>query len=60
MKLANFHSKTTLIFPMVTKSKAKKEVLNLSSKTATINAKMPVKIFKENVDIYIKELRTKN
>ena len=54
IKLANFHSKSTLNFSKVTESEAKKEILNLSSKKATRNGDIPAKIFKKSVDIYIK------
>ena len=37
IKLANFHSYSTLNFSKVTESKVKKEILNLSTKKATKN-----------------------
>ena len=56
IKLANFHSKSTLNFSKVTEGEVKKEILNLSSKKATKNGDIPAKILKKSVDIYIKEI----
>ena len=56
IKLANFHSKSTLNFSKVTVGEIKKEILNLSSKKATKNGDIPAKILKKSVDIYIKEI----
>ena len=56
IKLANFHSYSTLNFSTVTNSEVRKEILNLSSKKATKNGGIPVKILKKSVDIYIKEI----
>ena len=54
IKLANFHSKSTLNFSKVTEGEVKKEILNLSSKKATKNGDIPVKILKKSVDVYTK------
>ena len=52
IKLANFHSKSTINFLKVTaESEVKKELLNLSSKKATRNGNIPAKILKKSVDI---------
>ena len=56
IKLANFHSYSTLNFSKVTESEVRKEILNLSSKKATKNGDIPSKILKKSVDIYIKEI----
>ena len=56
IKLANFHSYSTLNFSKVTNSEVRKEILNLSSQKATKNGGIPVKILKKSVDIYIKEI----
>ena len=56
IQLANFHSYSTLNFSKATKSEVRKEILNLSSKKATKNGDIPVKILKKSVDIYIKEI----
>ena len=56
IKLANFHSYSTLNSSKVTKSEVREEVLNLSSKRATKNGHIPVKILKKSVGIYIKEI----
>ena len=55
IKLANFHSYSTLNFSKVTESKVRKEILN-STKKATKNGDIPAKILKKSVDIYIKEI----
>ena len=47
IKLANFHSYSTLNFSKVTESKVRKEILNLSSKKATKNGDIPAKILKK-------------
>ena len=54
-KLANFNSKNTLNFSKVNESDVKKKILNLSSKKATKNGHIPVKILKKIVEIYIKK-----
>ena len=52
IKLANFHSKSTINVSKVTaESEVKKELLNLSSKKATRNGNIPAKILKKSVDI---------
>ena len=56
IKLANFHSYSTLNFSKVTESEVRKEILNLSSKKATKNDDIPAKILKKSVDIYLKEI----
>ena len=57
IKLANFHSKSTINFSKVTaESEVKKELLNLSSKKATRNGDIRAKILKKSVDIDIKEI----
>ena len=56
IKLANFHSYSTLNFSKVTESEVRKEILNLSSKKATKNGDISAKILKNIVDIYIKEI----
>ena len=56
IKLANFHSYSTLKFSRVTESEVRKEILNLSTKKATKNGDIPAKILKKSVDIYIKEI----
>ena len=54
--LANFHSKSGLIFLNITESKVKNEISNLSSKKATGNGHVPPKILKKKVGIYLKEI----
>ena len=56
IKLANFHSYSTLNFSKVTESEVRKEILNLSSKKATKNGDIPAKILKKGVNIHIKEI----
>ena len=56
IKLANFHSYSTLNFSKVTESKVRKVILNLSSKKATKNDDISVKILKKSVEIYTKEI----
>ena len=57
IKLANFHSKSTINVSKVTaESEVKKELLNLSSKKATRNDDIRAKILKKSVDIDIKEI----
>ena len=56
IKLANFHSYSTLNFSNVTESEVRKEILDLSTKMATENGDIPAKILKKSVDIYIKEI----
>ena len=56
IKLANFHSYSTLNFSKVTESKVRKEIMNLSTKKATKNGDIPAKILKKSVNVYIKEI----
>ena len=49
IKLANFHSYSTLNFSKVTESKVRKDILNLSSKKATKSGYIPAKILKKSV-----------
>ena len=56
IKLANFHSYSTLNFSKVTESEVKKEILNLHSKKATKNGDIPTRVLKKSVDTYIKEM----
>ena len=56
IKLANFHSYSTLNFSKVTESEVRKEILNLSYTKATKNGDILAKILKKSVDIYIKEI----
>ena len=56
IKLANFHSYSTLNFSKVTESEVRKEILNLSTKNATKNGDIPAKILKKSINIYIKEI----
>ena len=56
IKLANFHSYSTLNFSKVTESEVRKEILNLSTKKATKNGDIPAKILNKSVNIYIKEI----
>ena len=56
IKLANFHSYSTLKFSKVTESEVRKEILNLASKKATKTDDISAKILKKNVNIYIKEI----
>ena len=49
IKLANFHSYSTLNFSKVTENKVRKDILNLSSKKATKNGYIPAKILKKSV-----------
>ena len=56
IKLANFHSYSTLNFSKVTEIEVRKVILNISFKKATKNGDIPAKILKKSVDIYIKEI----
>ena len=47
IKLANFHSKSSLKFNSVSELDVKKEILNLSSKKATRKGDIPAKILKK-------------
>ena len=55
IKLANFHSYSTLNFLKITESEVRKEILNLYSKKATKIGDILAKILKTSVDIYIKK-----
>ena len=50
--MTNFHSKSNLKFNRVSKLDVKKEILNLSCKTATRKGDIPIKIIK---NIYLSE-----
>ena len=56
IKLANFHSYSTLDFSKITETEVRKEILNLSTKKATKSGDIPAKILKKSVDIYKKEI----
>ena len=56
IKLANFHSYSTLNFSKLTECQVRKEILNLSFRKATKNGNIPAKILKKNVDIHKKEI----
>ena len=56
IKLANFHSKSSLKFNSVSELDVKKEILNLSSKKATRKGDIPVKILKNSVNAYLSDL----
>ena len=56
IKLANFHSKSSLKFNSVSELDAKKEILNLSSKKATRKGDIPAKILKNRINAYLSEL----
>ena len=56
IKLANFHSKSSLKFNSVSELDIKKEILNLSSRNATRKGDIPVKILKNGVKAYLSEL----
>ena len=47
IKLANFHSKSTIIISKFIEGEVKKETLNLSPKKATKNGNIPAKILKK-------------
>ena len=47
IKLANFHSKSGLIFFNITENKVMNEISNLSSKKTTGNGHIPPKILKK-------------
>ena len=50
IKLANFHSKSSLKFNSVSELDVKKEILNLSSKKATRKGDIPAKILKSSIN----------
>ena len=56
IKLANFHSKSSLKFNSVSELDIKKEILNLSSKKATRKGDIPAKILKNTINAYLSEL----
>ena len=56
IKLANFHSKSSLKFNSVSELDVKKEILNLSSKKATRKDDIPAKILKNSINAYLSEL----
>ena len=57
IKLANFHSYSTLNSSKVTESQVRKEILNISLKKVTKNGDISAKVLKKSVNIYIKEIR---
>ena len=57
IKLANFHSCSTLNSSKVTESQVRKEILNISLKKVTKNGDISAKVLKKSVNIYIKEIR---
>ena len=52
IRLANFHCKSSLKFNSVCRLDVKKEILNLSSKRATIKGDVPAKILKNSINAY--------
>ena len=56
IKLAYFHSKSSLKFNSVSELDVKKEILNLSSKKATKKGDTPAKILKNSINAYLSEL----
>ena len=56
IKLANFHSKSSLKFNSVSELDVKKKILNLSSKKATRKGDIPVKILKNSINAHLSEL----
>ena len=56
IKLANFHSKSSLKFNSVSELDVKKEILNLSSKKATRKGDIPAKILKNSINAYLSEI----
>ena len=56
IKLANFHSKSSLTFNSVSELDVKKEILNLSSKKATRKGDIPAKTLKSSINAYLSEL----
>ena len=53
---AIFHSKSSLKLNSASKLDVKKEILNLSSKTATRKGDIPAIILKNRIDAYLSEL----
>ena len=58
IKLANFHSKSSLKFTSISELDVKKEILNLSSKNATRKGDIPAKILKNSINTYLSKLTT--
>ena len=56
IKLANFHHRRTFNFRYVSVKEVKKELLTLSSKKATRKGNIPVKILKDSLSVFTKEL----
>ena len=56
--MGNFHCKSSLKFKSVCGLDVKKEILNLSSKRATIKGDSPAKILKNSINAYLSELTT--
>ena len=56
IKLANFHSKSSLKFNSASELDVKKEILNLSSKKATRKGDIPAKILKSSINTCLSEL----
>ena len=57
IKLANFHSKSSLKFNSVSELDVKKEILNLSSKKATRKGDIPAKILKSSINTCLSEMK---
>ena len=56
IKLANFHSKSSLKFNCVSELDVKKEILNLSSKKGTRKGDIPAKMLINSINAYLSEL----
>ena len=56
IKLANFHSKSSLKFNSASELDVKKEILNLSSKKAARKGDIKAKILKNSINSYLSEL----
>ena len=56
IKLANFHSKSSLILNSVSELDVKKEILNLSCKKAARKGDIPIKILKNSFNAYLSKL----
>ena len=56
IKLANFHSKSSLKFNSISELDVKKDILNLSSKKGTRKGDIPAKIRKNSINAYLSEL----
>ena len=57
IRLANFHSKSSLKFNSVSGIDVKKEILNLPSKKATRKGDIPAKTLKNSINAYLSELK---